>query len=169
MNRIVSADEARKLRAEATQGTWIAEYSNAHGFEVRTPDTHPNSARRRGSVIGSGGYARGTIPVVINTHPDCEPRSAPGADAALIAAAPDLAYTVARLHDILAAERGERAPEGWVWDAACQVWRNSTRAYYVRRGEVGTWCWYGEGHEWGRADTALEAIEAAERAAKDPT
>jgi len=94
------------------------------------------------------------------------------------AAAPDLAYSLAecererdRLRDILACERGERAPEGWTWSPFA-TWRRAaadprTTAAIAWRHEQapGTeWSWRVDRQRLGCCATALEAIEAADAA-----
>jgi hypothetical protein len=78
-----------------------------------------------------------------------------------------------RLRDILACERGERAPEGWRWSssAICSRGGGDTGEPYasISRGSVDagrpSWRWFCVGKE-GDAWTAIEAIEAADLAAK---
>lgn len=109
----------------------------------------------------------------------------------------DLAATVIaltaerdRLREILACERGERAPEGWEWclvrdeawsddfdDEGAWVWCRGRDTRIVRSAQTGRWmAWTltpGLRNSWdGQAPkdhlpTALEAIEAADRAAKE--
>lgn len=95
-----------------------------------------------------------------------------------------------RLRDILDAERGERAPEGWTWhlikneswaddfnDEGVWAWRRGRNTRIVRSAKTGRWmAWTlmpGLRNSWnGQADeshtpTALEAIEAADAARKE--
>lgn len=76
-----------------------------------------------------------------------------------------------RLRDILAAERGERAPEGWTRMSKfdCE-WENQRTGMWVDEIEPGKWqaCRWSGQRELSVSDvvpTALEAIEAADRAA----
>jgi len=77
-----------------------------------------------------------------------------------------------RLGAILAAERGERAPEGWEWTdvGEFRFWR---RDDWVVSSEPGSGKWgyanlNGKPEPVGFCTYALEAIEAADRAAEEP-
>lgn len=145
MTRLVSAEEARGLLEGATPGPWRSQIAACdHG-----------DAEEHAAIKGGGS-------LVVTCVGD--------QDAGLIAAAPDLAATVIalseerdRLRDILACERGEKAPEGWRW--AGTFWTTThDRARVASIGDgyahtaIGQWC-------AERYPTALEAIEAADRAA----
>lgn len=105
-----------------------------------------------------------------------------------------LARTVVRLLDILACERGERAPEGWesTFVVEYEGDRDAYEEPYVTRWQRiadGIHCYAGHSENthpkcwWnaqdrrngnkiigsGKAESLLEAIESADRAAKDPT
>ena len=77
---------------------------------------------------------------------------------------------VRRLNDILACERGERAPEGWVFDRRSASWLRGP--YHIKQEGPGSW----EVHRgpdqpndllFDAVNTALEAIEAADLAEKE--
>jgi hypothetical protein len=79
-----------------------------------------------------------------------------------------------RLRDVLDAETGKRGPEGWAWTphdtwsrystgapgASATVWRHADQAGVE-------WSWRVNRDLRGTAPTALDAIEAADRAAKE--
>lgn len=80
-----------------------------------------------------------------------------------------------RLRDILACERGEKAPEGWSFDHATCSWSMAggtivtfrvTGSFLDGSEPFIRWEWIA-GRTFGASPTALEAIEAADRAA-DP-
>lgn len=143
---IVSAEEARKLLDGIASTPW---------------HVAPNDDPGAGEVQDADGY-------YVNAEGD--------ADARIMAAAPDLAVTVVRLHDLLAAERGERAPEGWTFHHATCSWSTAeikstafrvTGAFLDGSEPFIRWEWFA-GRTFGAAPTALEAIEAADLAAKEP-
>lgn len=73
---------------------------------------------------------------------------------------------LARANDLLAAERGERGPEGWEWvlgeDRRGDRWRHGGRDLTVARGVNAGWMtWQGSTQEVVAYDYALEAMEAA--------
>lgn len=72
-----------------------------------------------------------------------------------------------RLRDILRCERGEWAPDGWVWRPAERAWQSAINLVMLHDGGWG-WCFRkGTGRRGqGTAPTALEAIEAADKAAR---
>lgn len=72
--------EIKKRCEAATPGPWFRE-----GAKVMTPDTHPRSPERLGTHVGSGGYVRDHVPVVINSDPECDPPSFAAVDAEFIA------------------------------------------------------------------------------------
>lgn len=75
----------------------------------------------------------------------------------------------ARLERILAVERGDQsaAPEGWRFDVAVDYdWTHDHHFSDIAKGR-GRWYWYRCDVECGTAPTALEAMEAADRAAKE--
>jgi len=122
--------------------------------------------------------------VLAGIGPDALPVGTPTVD--------DLAATVVRLHDILAAERGGRAPEGWEPTFIVEYegddelreepyttrWRRIADGHcYVGHSEnTHPKCWWSaqdrrNGNKIigsSEADSLLEAIEAADRAAKNP-
>lgn len=137
MNRIVSADEARKL-LDYLDGERVCHC----GTEAR---------RHR---YEEHGFVEMIDPEDTTT-----------------ATVTDLAATVVRLYDILAAERGERAPDGWMWHVDANAhgyWMNpGVRAangwpIVVRRLVAVGWSHDGRTFR----DFALESIEAAVEAAK---
>lgn len=71
-----------------------------------------------------------------------------------------------RLRDILRCERGEWAPDGWVWRPAERAWQSAINLVMLHDGGWG-WCFRkGTGRRGqGTAPTALEALEAADKAA----
>lgn len=92
-----------------------------------------------------------------------------------------LTADLARARHILAVEQGREGPEGWTYDFGQGRWVGGTNvetAYVTRMPWVRVegrfivaWSWdgwRGDEHTEGLADTALGAIEAAERALKGP-
>lgn len=76
----------------------------------------------------------------------------------------DAERLVARLSRVLAVERGDQsaAPEGWAQSGTS--WQRGTLA--VWRPKLGRWDW-ASNWDSGTAPTALEAMEAADRAAEE--
>jgi len=67
-----------------------------------------------------------------------------------------------RLRDILACERGEKAPEGWAWEWQTRRWINASISAVVGSGS-----WFiGIDGPSGTARYLLECVEAADLAAK---
>jgi hypothetical protein len=71
---------------------------------------------------------------------------------------------VARLRDILDAERGVRGREGWEWLPRDHAWRSLSDAWTWPHNQPGKWQWDIPGGIGGEAPTALEAMEAADAA-----
>lgn len=157
--RIVSAEQARGLLEGATPGPWNVQPDGRDRVKLDHVETGEGSAAGQGSPVCS------------------IPRARAG-DAEMCAAAPDLAHTVitleaerdaalarvARLERVLAVERGDasQAPSGWVGTPAGIGWDRGKAC--VWRLTVGRWRWrigFGEVHD---AETALEAMEAADAA-----